>query len=125
METPVEIDYQNMTPGLTLQGFIEEHVAQLETKFGRITACRVVMKGPGDHHRKGGLYEVNIHISLPGGKEVNVSRTPTPDERHSDVKFAISDAFARAKRQMQDHVRRMQGKVKTHADVERQRSPES
>ncbi len=114
METPVEIAYQGMSPGLTLQDFIEEHVGELETRFGRITACRVVLKGPGEHQRSGGLYEVNIHLSLPDGREVNTSRTPKVDERHADVRFAISDAFRRARRQLQDHVRKLQGKVKTH-----------
>ena len=30
-----------------------------------VTACRVVLKGPGGHHRTGGLYEVNIRLALP------------------------------------------------------------
>jgi hypothetical protein len=36
------------------------------------------------------------------------------DERHSDLPFAINDAFHRARRQLQDHVRKLQGEIKTN-----------
>jgi cold shock CspA family protein len=88
-------------------------VASLETRFGRITACRVVVKGPGEHHRHGGPYEVNIHLALPTG-EVNIDHTRDADERHADVRYAISDAFRRSRRRLQDQSRRLRGKVKHH-----------
>jgi cold shock CspA family protein/ribosome-associated translation inhibitor RaiA len=114
MQTPVEIDFQGMTSRPDLQDAIGEHVNKLETRYGRMTACRVVLKGPGGHHRTGGLYEVNIRLALPNGREVDVGRTAKADERHSDVVFAINDAFKRARRRLQDHVRRMQGQTKEH-----------
>jgi cold shock CspA family protein/ribosome-associated translation inhibitor RaiA len=114
METPVQIDFQGMKPAEHLRDAISEHIEQLENRFGRITACRVVLKAPGGHHRTGGLYEINIHLALPDGREVNVGRTAGADERHSDVDFAISDAFKRTRRRLQDNVRRMQGQTKMH-----------
>ena len=57
METPVHIDFQGMEPKEKLHAAIARHVAELEKRFGRITACRVVLKGPGQHHRTGGLFE--------------------------------------------------------------------
>ena len=114
MQTPVQIDFQGLDVSPTTREAIEQHVAQLEQRCGRVTACRVVLKGPGQHHRTGGLYEVNIRLALPDGREVDVSRTPKADERHSDLPFAIHDAFKRARRRLQDQVRRMQGQVKQH-----------
>jgi len=114
METPVEVDFQGMRARPDVRAAIEEHVAALEERCGRVTACRVVLKAPGGHHRTSGLYEVHIHLALPEGREVNVARTPPADERHADLTFAISDAFKHARRQLQDHVRRMQGQVKHH-----------
>jgi cold shock CspA family protein len=111
---PVEIDFQGMSARPDIRASIEQHVAALETRCGRVTLCRVVLKAPRNHHRTGGLYEVNIHLSLPNGREVNVARTAQADERHADVNFAINDAFKRARRRLQDHVRRMQGQVKRH-----------
>lgn len=114
METPPEIQFQGMSATPQIEEAIAAHLAQLEERWGRITACRVVLKGPGQHHRKGGLYEVHIRLALPDGREVNVSRTPPEDERHSDLAFAINDAFKHARRQLQDRVRRVQGQVKQH-----------
>jgi ribosome-associated translation inhibitor RaiA len=91
-----------MTGNGGLRDAIEKHVADLEKRFSRVTACRVVVKAPGGHHRTGGPYEVNIHLALPGGRDVNVGHTAQDDERHSDVTFAINDAFKRAQRQLQD-----------------------
>jgi cold shock CspA family protein len=114
MQTPVQIDFQGMHATAEVRAAIEQHVADLEQRFGRVTACRVVLKAPGGHHRTGGLYEVNIRLALPNGREVNVGRTPPADERHADLSFAVNDAFKHARRRLQDHVRRLQGQVKQH-----------
>jgi cold shock CspA family protein len=114
MQTPVEIDFQGMAARPQIQAALAKHVDELEQRFGRVTACRVVLKAPGGHHRTGGLYEVNIRLALPDGREVNVDRTAQVDERHSDLDFAINDAFKRARRQLQDQVRELQGHVKHH-----------
>jgi cold shock CspA family protein len=114
MQTPVQIDFQDMQARPEVRASIEKHVADLERRYGRVTACRVVLKGPGGHHRTGGLYEVNIHLALPNGREVNAGRTPRADERQADLAFAINDAFKHARRRLQDHVRRLQGQVKQH-----------
>jgi cold shock CspA family protein/ribosome-associated translation inhibitor RaiA len=114
MQTPIQIDFQGVDAGPRTREAIARHVDQLEQRCGRVTACRVVLKGPGDRHRTGGQYEVNIRLALPDGREVDISRTPKADERHSDLSFAINDAFKRARRRLQDEVRRMRGHVKQH-----------
>jgi len=112
MQTPVEIDFQGMDARQDIRTTIAQHVDELEQRYGRVTACRVALKAPSPHHRTGGLYEVNIRLALPNGREVNVDRTAQQDARHADLDFAINDAFKRALRQMQDQVRVMQGSVK-------------
>lgn len=114
MQTPVEIDFQGMAASEEVRNAIAEHVANLERHFSRVTACRVVLKAPGGHHFTGGLYEVNIRLALPDGREVNIGRTAQADERHSDLTFAINDAFKRARRRLQDQVRRLRRDVKVH-----------
>jgi len=116
METAIHIEFQGMEPVEHVRSAIAKHVADLERRYGRVTDCRVVLKSPGGHHRTGGLYEVNIHLALSNGRDVDIDRTATADERHADVAFAVNDAFKRARRRLQDHVRRMQGHVKTHAE---------
>ena len=114
MESPVHIDFQGMNPSELLRGRVLKHVAGLEQRFGRITACRVTIKAPSEHHHSGGLYEINIRLSLPQGREVDVGRTATSDERHADPDFAVNDAFKRARRRLQDQCRRLRGQVKAH-----------
>lgn len=62
----------------------------------------------------GGLYGVNIRLALPQGRAIEIGRTPKADERHADVNFAINDAFKRARRRLQDQVRRMRGQTEIH-----------
>jgi cold shock CspA family protein/ribosome-associated translation inhibitor RaiA len=114
METPIEIDFHNVDGSPAYDERIRSHVAELETRFGRITAGRVVVTGPGGHHRTGGLYEVHVHLSLPDGREVHVDHVNQGDERFADIRFAINDAFKRARRQLQDEVRELEGQVKHH-----------
>ncbi len=116
METPLQIDFQGMDSNEQIRAAILKHVDQLEDRFGRITAGRVVVKAPGGRHRSGGLYEINIHLALPEGREVNINHTPQNDERYSDIDFALNDGFKRARRQLQDQVRHLQGQVKQHDD---------
>jgi len=114
METPVQIDFQGMEADEMMREKAREHVRLLEKRSGRVTSCRVLIKAPGGHHRTGGLYEIHIRLALPNGKEVNIGRTPQNDERYSDKIFALDDAFKRARRQLQDQVRTLQGQVKAH-----------
>lgn len=114
METPIQIDFQGMSANPDIRAAVEKRIDELETRFGRITAGRVAVKGPGGHHKTGGLYEINIRLLLPNAREVNVARTAKADERYADLNFAINDTFKRARRQLQDRVRRMQGQVKRH-----------
>ena len=113
METRVQIDFQGEIQIRGIRERIAERVADLEERVGRITACRVVIKRPSKHHQNS-AYEINIRLALPQGKEVNVARTPDADERYADVDFALHDAFKRARRQLRDHARQLQGRVKTH-----------
>jgi cold shock CspA family protein/ribosome-associated translation inhibitor RaiA len=117
METPLKVDFRAVRPTKHVRDMIAKHVGELEDRFGRMTAGRVVIKAPSAHHRTGGLYEVTVHLALPGGREVNVGRTACADERHADIDFAVNDAFKRARRRLQDHVQRMQGHVKSHQET--------
>jgi hypothetical protein len=72
METPVLIDFQGMDANRDVRGTIVTHLVHFEERFSRITAGRVVLKASGDHHHKGGLYEVGIRLALPEGREVNI-----------------------------------------------------
>jgi len=115
METPAQIEFEDIQASAGLQGVVDRHIAELENHFGRITAAHIVVKGPGERHQTGGQYQVSVRLSLPDGREVDVGRTPKEDERYADLTFAVDDAFKRARRQLQDQTRIMRGDVKHHA----------
>jgi cold shock CspA family protein len=68
----------------------------------------------GDGRRNGSRYEVTIHLALPNHKDVSVDYARPADNRSTEVRTALNDAFKRARRQLQDRVRRMARQVKHH-----------
>ena len=117
METPLKISFQGSATSEALSGLIAEHVEALEKLYGRMTACHVMVQVPDRHS---GLFAVHIHITLPGGADVNIDHTPAADERFHDPQFAVNDAFRRAKRQITSHASKRRGEVKTlHERVDR------
>jgi cold shock CspA family protein/ribosome-associated translation inhibitor RaiA len=114
MQTPAQIELEGVRKTPELQAAIDQHIAELEKRFGRVTACRIVVKGPGDRHQTGGQHQVNIRLALPDGREVNIGRTPKQDERYADLTFAVDNAFRRARRRLQDQARLIRGQTKMH-----------
>jgi len=76
MQTPAEVEFEGVQVSAELRTAIDQHIAELESRFGRITAARVEVRGPGERHQTGGQYLVSIRLALPDGCEVNVGRTP-------------------------------------------------
>ena len=134
-----------MEPSDAVTVRIEAEAAKLDTFFDRITSCRVVVEAPHRHHKWGELFHVRIELGVPGA-ELVVSHEPTSratlsrDEEvalkkhieihpeHKDVYVAVRDAFASARRRLQDYVKRLRGDVKTHqqglrSDLEASASP--
>lgn len=116
MQTALKISFQGSEPSEALRQSIEEHFEILERYNGRLTACHVIVKVPGHHHRSGKHFEVDIHLVLPGNVSIDVDHSPSQDGRFGDPRFAVSDAFRRAQRQVEDRVRRQRGDVKTLRD---------
>jgi len=116
MQTPVEIDFQGLQAYEQLRSCVTRNISTLEQRFGRITACRVVIKGPSERHRKGGAFDITIRLTLPQGREVDIGRSEKgwADNRLLDPVVAVNDAFKLARRRLQDHARRMQGHIKSH-----------
>jgi len=112
MHTPLRITFQNTPSSGAIRQLIEEQVEHLEQFFGRMTACHIVFKIPDGNHRSSGLYEVTVHIKMPGGTTVDIDRTPSLDERFADPQFAVADAFRRARRRLQDRAKVMRREVK-------------
>lgn len=109
MEIPLDITFQDIPHSEAVETKIRDEAAKLEGLHDRITSCRVVVARPHQHHQKGNLYEVKLHLTIPGGAEIVVSRDPGLDHSHEDVFVAIRDAFRAARRQVHDQTEKRRG----------------
>ncbi len=116
MQMPYEITFEGMAASDAVRARIEKEIDKLERFHDRITSCHVAIIAPRHHKHQGGLFDVKIHMALPGGAEVNVQRNPPLDHAHEDAYVAIRDAFMAARRQLQDKDRRIEGNIKAHAE---------
>jgi len=131
MIPPVQTTFRNMRPSIAIEEQIRAEVAKLATFYERITNCRVMVELPHKHHRSGRHYHIRVDLSVPG-EELVVMHEPgrhsalqqmevakgqkelEVDAPHNDLYVAIRDAFAAARRHLQDYARRQRSAVKAH-----------
>ena len=126
------ITFRDVRPSEGLEADILGRARKLETAFRPIMACHVVMEFSHRRHNAGNRYHVRIDLTVPG-KEILVkheasqranarslglaklARPDEPDPGHKYARVAISEAFAKARRRLQDHARRYRTAKKTRA----------
>jgi ribosome-associated translation inhibitor RaiA len=118
MPIPLQISFRDMDPSPAIETRIREQAAKLERFAARVTGCRVIVEARNRHQRQGRLYGIRIDLRWPG-EEVVAGHGHPQDHAHEDVYVAIRDAFAAARRQLEDRSRCRRGDVKTHAGVPR------
>ncbi len=125
----VEVTFRNLKTSDWLEREIRDRAGKLETYCPDIVACRVLVAKPHRHHENGNRFDVHIDIVVPG-EEIAVSHSPRLREVRSDsaaaakktevegmkkdVLLVVREAFAAAKRQVQDYARRRRLAVKAH-----------
>ena len=115
MQKPLQLKWHHVRPSDALAEEVRAEVERLEKLYGRITGCAVTLEEPSRHHRQSGsAYRVRIELSVPGGQVV-VGRAPPRSREHADLYAAVKVAFREARRRLQDHVRRLDARVKAHA----------
>jgi cold shock CspA family protein/ribosome-associated translation inhibitor RaiA len=114
MQTPAEITFKNFEPSAHVRERVAREAARLDQFHGRVTGCKVVVERLTSRRRKGDLYQARIHVSMPGGRDVAVTRRQDDAHAHEDVLVAVRDAFDAAQRQIEDAARTLRGDVKSH-----------
>jgi cold shock CspA family protein len=109
MQLPLQITARDVSLSGAAEGNIRAKAADLDTYYDGIIGCRVVVEGPGRHHRKG-LFIVRIDLTVPGTDQV-VDR-----QADEDLYVAVRDAFDAARRRVEDYARRQRGAVKSHEE---------
>jgi ribosome-associated translation inhibitor RaiA len=115
MEIPVQITFHGMSSSSALDALVHEQADKLERLNERITRCEVAIEVPHRQHRKGTQVHVRITLTVPG-KEIVVSRDPGPEDGHGQAEVAVRDAFAAARRQLEEH-------AQARADAKRRGTP--
>jgi cold shock CspA family protein/ribosome-associated translation inhibitor RaiA len=116
MQAPLQIAFEHIGHSDALEAAVRKEAQRLERFYDRITSMRVVIARPQHRHHKGDTYSVRLHVAVPGGRHIDVTRDPAATGRHEDAHVTIRDAFDAAGRQLQDHVRKLAGDVKTHEE---------
>jgi ribosomal subunit interface protein len=109
MQIPIEITLRDIPHSDAVETRIREKIEKLDRFHERVMSCRVTVESPQQRKHQGKLYSVHIDIKVPGGGELVVNRI-----QNEDIYVAIRDAFNAVARQLEDHVRRQRGDVKTH-----------
>ena len=111
MKLPLQITFRNMQSSEAVESKVKQRATRLERYFENILSCKVTIEAPHKHHHKGSIFQVNIDVSVPG-KEIVVSRERGLNHAHEDVYVAVRDAFAAARRQLEEYAKSRLGKAK-------------
>lgn len=77
---------------------------RLQSLFGRITACHIVLEGKPDANGEVHEYAVKIHVSVPGA-QIHADSVQLSGDGHSETRPALHAAFENAKRQLDAYKR--------------------
>jgi cold shock CspA family protein/ribosome-associated translation inhibitor RaiA len=114
MQVPIQIVFEHVGHSDAIEEAVRKEAQRLERFYDRITSARVVIGRPQHRHHKGDAYSVRVHVAVPGGRHVDITRDPAATGRHEDAYVTIRDAFDAAGRQLQDEIRKLEGSIKTH-----------
>lgn len=134
MQSELQIAFRNMKPSAEAEEWVRAEVAEVESLYGQLVGCRVVVEVPHRHHKKGSRYHVRIDIAVPRGTiivrrrpgssararqldEMEIKKQEEVNTPHKVLRLAISDAFKAAGRRLQDYARRQRGAVKIHEGI--------
>src|SRR6516162_606489 len=118
MNLTPEIRYRNVRSSPRLRDEIRRRVATLSTFYPDAVSCKVLVEVPHRHHERGNHYCVRIDLSVPGetivasyessagthavdGNPPVRAKGSAMARRHASTAFR--QAFAAAKRQLQDY----------------------
>jgi len=113
MQRPLQVAFPNLPHSQAIEARIAAQAATLESCYDRIQGCRVVVDQPHRHRKDGNAFQVRIDLTVPGG-ELVVKRDSSTDRGTEDLDALVLEAFDDLRRQLDDHVGRLRGHVKTH-----------
>ena len=105
MQIPLQVTFEGCDPSEAARAAIEREVERLEKHNRHIIGCRVAVIAPSHKHRHGTGFHVHISLTIPPQENVIVNHLPSDDSRYEHVEVAVKEAFASARRQIDDLAR--------------------
>ena len=102
MQVDPQITFEGSEPSDAARTQILNEIVRIETHNQRITACRVKVIAPSHKHRHGTGFQVHIWLTMPPHENIVVSHGSSDKDRHEHAEVAIKDAFAAARRQIDE-----------------------
>jgi cold shock CspA family protein len=132
MQLTPTVTFRGFTPSPDLELEIRKRIDKLETYYGSMMGCRVLVELVQRRHEAGNRYHVRIDLTVPGEEiviahDANLHATAEAfesakavkadelDPAHKHARVAIREAFDVARRRLQDFARRQRGTVKRPA----------
>ena len=102
MQTPLQVTFEGCEPSEAVRAEIEREAERLEKHNHHIIGCRVAVIAPSDKHQHGTGFQVRIWVTVPPHQNIVVDHAPSDDARYEHVEVAVKEAFASARRQLDD-----------------------
>ena len=109
---PVQITFRHLEASPSVEERVREMAAHLASHHDSITQCHVVIDGQQRRPDRLPLFHIRIELHSPLGN-VDISHDPKDLHEHADLDVALRDAFAAARRRLDDHAHRLRDE-KTH-----------
>jgi len=107
MQVPVQVTFRDMPVSDAVEAACWDEAAKLERDFENIASCRIAVAESDRRGRNGHLFEIRIVLNVPGS-ELVVNREPPDRDGDEDIMVAVHEAFAAARRQLQEYLEHQQ-----------------
>src|SRR5512132_3097487 len=104
MELPIQVTFHGMAHSAALEEAIKERAAKLEHFYPHLVSCRAVVEEAARHKQQGNEFVVRLDIKVSG------SEFAINHDRSEDPFVAVREAFDAARRQLDEHARRVRQK---------------
>jgi ribosomal subunit interface protein len=105
----VHITYGNVNNSVRLEKKIREKLTKLNRLQTPIQSCHLILERPLKDKRQGKLYNLRVIVKIKG-KEIAVTK-----QAGSNLYVAIHQTFEALLRQVESHVDKRHGQVKSHS----------
>ena len=106
MQIPLQVTFEGSDPSEPVRVAIEREVERLEKHNRHIIGCHVTVIAPSYKHRHGTGFHVHISLTVPPHENVTVNHASSDEKRSEHIEVAVKDAFAAARRQLDDLAKR-------------------